>query len=87
MGDIKIPILYDKIFQFYSVKFVLIFLYYGSVVKMTKSRDLKKLCSADCHSRIENKVKRESNMIKGKVKKNTWSIWRAAPQTYVVILV
>lgn len=46
---------------------------------MIKSLDLKKLCSVDCHSRIEHgKVKGKSNMIKEKGKKNPWSIWRAA---------
>lgn len=38
---------------------------------MTKSLDLKKLCSVDGHSGIENeKVKGESYMIKGKGKGN-----------------
>lgn len=35
------------------------------------SLDLKKLCSADCHSGTENeKVKGESNMIQGEGKGN-----------------
>lgn len=34
---------------------------------MVKSLDLKKLCSADCHTRIKNGKVKESNMIQEKL--------------------